>query len=252
MVIEAVEGVYTITDIHNNKTIEITGVVDITPPEAEISVADNTWREFLNTITFGLFYYETQEATITATDVGSGINGVYYYVSDSALNIDEVKELENWTKYTEEIYLEKGNQYVVYAKATDLAGNTTYVSSDGIVISEFSPEDNFAIREPSISTIRCRDSIILHALVSDNFPKGSTIVWTTDNDNFKTEVLNDGKSLKITSWDKGYTTVVATLYDAEGNVLVSDSIEMYSKAGFFSKIGGFFRSIFGSTLHYNY
>ncbi len=252
MVIEPVDGVYTIADIHNNKTVEITGVVDTTPPEAEITISKNTWREFLHTITFGLFYYETQEATVAATDIGSGIDGVYYYVSDSALDINKVKELDSWTKYTEEIYLEKGGQYVVYVKATDLTGNTTYVSSDGIVVSEFSPEDDFAIREPSISKIRCRDSINLHALVRVDLPEGAKVVWTADNNNFRIEETDDEKSIKITSINKGYTTFVATLYDADGNELASDSVEMYSKAGFFEKIVGFFRWIFGSTLHFNY
>ncbi len=252
MVIEAVDGVYTITDIHNNKNVEITGVADITPPEAEITINDNSWREFLNTITFGLFYYETQEATVTATDAGSGIDGVYYYVSNSALDIDDVKELDSWTKYTEKFYLEKGNQYVVYVKVTDLTGNITYISSDGIVVTEFSPEDNFVIREPSRTKIRCQDSIILHVLVSDKLPDDAKVVWTADNNNFKIEEVNDGKSLKIISKNKGYTTFVATLYDADGNVLASDSIEMYSNAGLLSKIGGIFRVIFGSTLHYNY
>lgn len=139
-VIEAVDGIYTITAIHNNKTVEITGVKDVTPPEVEISVADKTWRKFLNTITFGLFFDETQEATVTATDIGSGVDKTYYYVSDSAFSVDEVKTLENWTEYTDVIPLERGQQYVIYAKATDRVGNTTYVSSDGITINKLSPD----------------------------------------------------------------------------------------------------------------
>ncbi len=593
--IEAVDGIYTITDIHNNKTVEITGVKDVTPPEVEISVADKAWREFLNVITFGLFFDETQEATVTATDVGSGVDKTYYHVSDSALSLDEVKALDNWTEYTDAILLERGKQYVIYAKGTDLAGNTTYVSSDGITINKLSPDyavpenleaeygetladvelpdgftwqddlatsvgnagenefkvtftpddtDNYetvndiivvikvakrpvtvkaqnaekiygkadpeltyivdettplladdvltgnlareegenvgvykinqgtvenanydinfvealftinpdtsgidnltvdnvttsdadaviavknmmdnsrdeladdetkaewkgvsdkceellakilslandlekvlialdcydesnvkssdkdaiqqikddikaleesgkysdsekeslrdadekadallekieevaaeikrieetaekynentadesdipaiekliediealtggnnltdverealakintelkelldaltiveytlSIREPSVVKLRCRDSLILRAVVSDNLPEGATVVWTADNNNFKIEEMNDEKSIKIISKNKGHTTFVATLYDADGNVLASDSVEIYSNAGFIQKICGFFRYIFGSTIHYNY
>lgn len=594
-VINAVDGVYTITDIHNNKTVEVSGVTDITPPEVTISVADKVWKEFLNTITFGLFFDETQEATVSATDVGSGVDKTYYYVSDEALDIDTVSTLEDWTEYTKAIPLERGKQYVIYAKAVDLAGNVTFVSSDGIVINKLTPEytapedleavygetladvtlpegftwqddtstkvgnagenefmvtytpddtDNYAtvenitvtvkvtgrsvtvsaenaektfgeadpelkysidastpllendvltgnvartegenvgvyeiaqgtldnpnyvitfnnayfkinpdtsgidhltvdnvttsdsdavikvknmmdnardeladdatkaewkaisdkcdalldkilslandlekvlisldvydesnvkssdktaienikaeinaleesgkysdsekaklkeaeekadrllkkieevsaeikriedvaadysedttdesdipaieklisdiealtgsnnltdderaslenikkqlnelisilttveytltIREPSRTTIRCRDTIHLHAITSDNLPEGATIVWTVDNDNFKTYDENDGKSFKLLSKNKGYTTVVATLYDADGNILASDSIQMYSRAGFFDKIAGFIRYIFGSTIEYEF
>ena len=38
---------------------------------------------------------------------------------------------------------------------------------------------------------------------------------------------------------------------ADGNELARDSVEMYSKSGFFDKIGGFFRSLFGSTKIYS-
>ncbi len=45
-------------------------------------------------------------------------------------------------------------------------------------------------------------------------------------------------------------TFTATLYSADGEVLATDTIEMKSKAGFFDKIGGFFRSLFGTTKIY--
>ena len=62
--------------------------------------------------------------------------------------------------------------------------------------------------------------------------------------------MNDGDSLQVIANNKGNTTFTATLYDADGNVLATDTVELYSQSGFFDKIGGFFRSLFGMTTVY--
>lgn len=101
----------------------------------------------------------------------------------------------------------------------------------------------FSIQPPSTTTIRNNDGIILHANIEGNVPEGSYIVWTSNNNNFSEDA--DGNELEIIAKNKGYTTFTATLYDVNRNELARDSIEMYSKSGFFDKIGGFFRSLFG-------
>lgn len=112
------------------------------------------------------------------------------------------------------------------------------------------PETNFtfSIQEPSTTTIRNKDGIILHANIEGNAPAGSYVVWTSNNSNFDEDA--DGNDLTVIAKNKGYTTFTATLYDAGGNVLATDSVELYSNSGFFQKIGGFFRSLFGTTKIY--
>lgn len=39
---------------------------DTIPPTGEISLGQNKWKSLLNTITFGLFFKDTQDLTITA------------------------------------------------------------------------------------------------------------------------------------------------------------------------------------------
>ena len=114
------------------------------------------------------------------------------------------------------------------------------------------PEYNytFIIQIPSRTTIRHKDGIKLHANIEGSAPDGSYVVWTASNGNFKTEEINGGDSLKIVSDKNGYTTFTATLHSADGEVLAIDTIEMQSKAGFFDKIGSFFRSLFGGTKIY--
>ena len=108
----------------------------------------------------------------------------------------------------------------------------------------------FLIQPPSRTTIRNKDGIILHAEIEGNAPAGSYVEWTASNSNFDKTVMNDGKSMRVIANNKGNTTFTATLYDVNGNVLATDTVELYSQSGFFDKIVGFFRSLFGMTMVY--
>ncbi len=107
----------------------------------------------------------------------------------------------------------------------------------------------FSIQEPSRTEIRNKDGIVLHAVIEGNAPDGSYVKWESSNGNFDEDT--DGSNLKIIAKNKGWTTFTAILCDADGNELARDSVEMYSKSGFFDKIGGFFRSLFGTTKVYD-
>lgn len=108
----------------------------------------------------------------------------------------------------------------------------------------------FSVKEPSRTKIRNKDGIILHTEIKGNAPAGSYVEWTSNNNNFNKTVMNDGASLRVIANNKGNTIFTATLYDANGNELATDSVELYSDSGFFQKIGGFFRSLFGATKIY--
>lgn len=107
-----------------------------------------------------------------------------------------------------------------------------------------------SMRTPSRTSIRYKDGIVLHADASKTLPSGSKIKWTASNGNFKTTASDDGKSLTIVSNSNGSTVFTATLYSSSGAELDSVSVEITSKAGFFDKIGGFFRGLFGTTKIY--
>ncbi len=115
------------------------------------------------------------------------------------------------------------------------------------------PDADFSIniQEPSRTTIRYKDGIILHAVVEGELPEGATIEWAVDNNNFEGGYSEDGMDCVIVSKNNGYTIVMVVVCDADDNVIGLDIIEMRSKAGFFDKIGGFFRSLFGATKIYD-
>lgn len=132
--------VFTPTDTDNynviNGDVQI-DVLDTVLPTAVIKVDTNEWKQFINNITFGLFFKETQEVTITAADNenGSGIKDVLYFVSDKGLGENDLATVE-WKVYTEAFDIEPDGKYVIYAKVTDNDGNTVVINSDGVVVDE--------------------------------------------------------------------------------------------------------------------
>lgn len=136
------DGKYTVTNTQTDVTVTVEGVADITAPAAEIVLGTNKWNEFFHSITFGLFFKDTQSVTITTEDKGSGMDKVYYHLSETELREAEVTALtdSDWTEYTGAWNLDPQDEYIIYAKATDKAGNTTYISSGkGIVIDGIAP-----------------------------------------------------------------------------------------------------------------
>ena len=125
---------------------------DSAPPEGEITLGTgNPWIDLISKITFGLFFKEAKNATITAVDSDSGLASIEYYVAsedlianDSLSNAEAVNKLEqavasSWTEKTntnkvENIKLNENSKNVVYAKLTDNVGNISYISSDGVVL----------------------------------------------------------------------------------------------------------------------
>ncbi len=110
-------------------------IVDGTAPTGEISIGTNRWNEFLNTITFGLFFKETQSVTITADDNLSGIKEIAYYLANEEMSKEQLDALQStdWT-VDDEFNINPENKYIIYAKITDNAGNVTYLSTNGIVL----------------------------------------------------------------------------------------------------------------------
>ena len=124
------------TDNYNviNGDVQI-DVLDTVLPTAVIKVDTNVWKQFINNITFGLFFKDTQEVTITATDNenGSGIKDILYCVSERALDENDLAAVE-WKTYIEAFDIEPDGKFVIYAKITDNDGNTVVINSDGVVV----------------------------------------------------------------------------------------------------------------------
>jgi len=112
--------------------------VDKTSPAGTITVKTNAFASFINTITFGLFYNDTVDITVSGTDGGSGVASVYYY--RSATSYDTIAEMSGvtWTGIANGSTFSTSPAWkgYIYARIIDHAGNVTVIRSDGIVIFE--------------------------------------------------------------------------------------------------------------------
>ena len=111
---------------------------DTEKPTGEIIIGTDKWREFLNTLTFGLFFKDTQTVTITAADNSGETVTVEYLLSDKELTKAELDGM-TFTAYTAPFGIDPDNEYIIYVKLTDTVGNMDYICSDGIVLDGTSP-----------------------------------------------------------------------------------------------------------------
>ncbi len=122
----------------HTRTKDGTKLIDTTLPTGEIKVKENGWKSFLNTISFGLFYKEKVDVTITAEDNETGIDTVEYYKSSSTILEDDIKDVTGWASGNA-FSVESEGQYIIYVKITDKAGNVAYISTNGIVVDTTAP-----------------------------------------------------------------------------------------------------------------
>ena len=111
---------------------------DSEKPTGEIKINENSWKAFLNNITFGLFFKDTQTVTITAADNSGETVTVEYLLSAKELTKAELDGM-TFTVYTAPFGIDPDNEYIIYVRLTDKAGNTDYICSDGIVLDGTSP-----------------------------------------------------------------------------------------------------------------
>ena len=110
---------------------------DIEKPTGEIIIGTNKWHEFLNKLTLGLFFKDTQEVTINASD-NSGIVFVSYLITDQELSEEELGSLV-YRAYDEPFLIEPNGEYIVYAMLVDARLNITYLRSDRITLDNVQP-----------------------------------------------------------------------------------------------------------------
>ena len=110
---------------------------DIEKPTGEIIIGTNKWREFLNKLTFGLFFKDTQEVTINAFDNSETVF-VSYLVTNRDLSETELGSLV-YRAYDEPFLIEPNGEYIVYAMLVDESMNITYLRSDRITLDNIRP-----------------------------------------------------------------------------------------------------------------
>ena len=111
---------------------------DIEKPTGGIRVGTSKWKTFLNNITFGLFFKDTQTVTITAADNSGETVKIEYLLSAKEYTKAELDGI-TFTAYTALFGINPDNEYIIYVRLTDKTGNTDYICSDGIVLDSIAP-----------------------------------------------------------------------------------------------------------------
>ena len=146
------EVAYTFVPDDSKNYTEVTGTVqvvatDTVGPTGEVTMSENRWKEFLNTITFDRFFKETVCVVVTADDAFSGVSKVEYIERENALSLEEVKSIETWTDMMVDangrakvlVTAADAKSFVYYIRITDKVGNTTYLSTDGALFDTQAP-----------------------------------------------------------------------------------------------------------------
>ena len=145
-------------DLAGNKAVVFTEgqkapynfVIDGTVPTAKVVVKDTAGNtvgkekdKFSSNISFKNYTNKKSYATVTYDDKLEKSSDLVakYYVSEKTVSLSTLKALKEskWKKYSKSVYFTPDRQFVVYAKVTDKANNTKYISSDGIILDKTKP-----------------------------------------------------------------------------------------------------------------
>ena len=204
---------------------------DITTPTGTIVIGSNSWKEFLNTITFCLFFKETATVTVTGADTSSGVQKIEYYKSATALTLDEVKEITSWTTYDKAISETPvdAKSFVYYVKLTDIAGNVQYISSDGVTFDTTPPTIDSITNGATYyvdQTVTVSDTNLNTITVNGNpFESGASLPADTDATYVIVVTDKSGNSLTYTV----YTKTISSIDDSIETITV-DNVKHGDKA----------------------
>ncbi len=114
--------------------------VDTMNPTGSVTVDTHIWSKLIKVLTFGLYSSKTADVTLADEDNLSPTFIEYYKTNDPvALTESALNTLYSEGKfkaYSDPFKVKVSEQFVIYARITDFAGNFIYVSSDGYIVDD--------------------------------------------------------------------------------------------------------------------
>ena len=197
------------TDNADNKNTEpdVTGqtvpyefTVDTTKPTGSVTVEANTWDKLLEVLTFGLYKNSIAKVSATADDDTSPVVIEYYKTSNATVMTEkELDTVTDWTAFENSALEQNGvspdEQFVVYLKITDYAGNYIYINSDGYIVEKseskivLTPEE---ANEKGIYGLEYENGINVDVKITDSEPYSGirTVDYWVEKDGVKTQEGN--------------------------------------------------------------
>ena len=184
---------------------------DSEKPTGEIKISKNSWKSFLNNITFGLFFKDTQTVTINAADNSGEAVTVEYLLSGKELSKTALDGM-TFTAYTAPFSIASDNEYIIYVRLTDKAGNTDYICSAGIVLDGTSP----VIKGIENGKTYCKaQTVTINEKYVDTVTVNGTAVTLNENGGFALAPANGGQRIVVT--DKAGNTAEMTVTVNDGH-----------------------------------
>ena len=177
---------------------------DIEKPTGEIIIGTDKWQEFLNELTSGLFFQDTQEVTINAAD-NSGIVFASYLVTDQDLSEEELESLV-YRGYDEPFRIEPNGEYIVYVMLVDASLNITYLRSDRLTLDNVQPVISGIENGKTYCGAR---TVTITEKYIDTVTVNGTTVELDESDSFRLAPANGGQ--KIIVADKAGNTTEMTV-----------------------------------------
>lgn len=183
---------------------------DIAVPTGEIKISKNSWKSFLNNITFGLFFKDTQTVTINAAD-NSGTVFVSYLVTHQDLSEAELQSLV-FSGYQEPFHIDPNGEYIVYAMLADASMNITYLRSDRITLDNVQP----VIGGIENGKTYCKaQTVTINEKYVDTVTVNGAAVTLNENGGFTLAPANGGQRIVVT--DKAGNTAEMTVTVNDGH-----------------------------------
>ena len=181
---------------------------DIEKPTGEIIIGTDKWQEFLNELTSGLFFQDTQEVTINAAD-NSGIVFASYLVTDQDLSEEELEALV-YRGYDEPFRIEPNGEYIVYVMLVDASLNITYLRSDRLTLDNVQPVISGV--ENGKTYCGARTVTITEKYIDTVTVNGAT-VELDESDSFRLAPANGGQKIIVADKAGNTTEMTVTVND---------------------------------------
>ena len=201
---------------------------DIAAPTGEIKIAENDWKSFLNTITFGLFFKDTQTVTVMATDNSGETVTIEYLLSEKALAESELAGM-TFTAYSAPFSINPDNEYVIYAKLTDTSGNFAYINTNGIVLDATVP----VITGIEAGKTYCAAQIVtVDEKYIDTVTVNDKTVTLDSNHQFTLNPAEGEQTIVVTDKAGNETRVIVTVNDGHTYEWQSENGQYWQKCKF--------------------
>ena len=181
---------------------------DIEKPTGEIIIGTDKWQEFLNELTSGLFFKDTQEVTINAAD-NSGIVFVSYLVTDQDLSEAELQSLV-FSGYEEPFRIEPNGEYIVYVMLVDASLNITYLRSDRLTLDNVQPVISGVENGKTYCGAR---TVTITEKYIDTVTVNGTTVKLDESDSFRLAPANGGQKIIVADKAGNTTEMTVTVND---------------------------------------